>query len=168
MAVPKAISRVVTLATLNINRWDLNPPLILPRNLDFVVVYAPYSAPAVELVLAAIHQHSWHYNRPDTKLWILIFFPCLLYRQHLRLWLLPGWPPIKASPLTLWLTPVLFVMTAVTLVHQPSGDQLAVLLDTIFFQLSGIYCWTGNKLVCKYILHYIRAITSMGNAMAPS
>lgn len=69
MAVPKAISWVVTLATLNINRWDLNLPLILARNLDFVVVYAPsYHAPAMELVLAAIQRHSWHYNSPDAKL----------------------------------------------------------------------------------------------------
>ncbi|XP_068254021.1 zinc finger CCHC domain-containing protein 24 isoform X2 [Nyctibius grandis] len=67
-------------------------------------------------------------------------------QQHLHLWLLPGWSLIKASSLTLWLTPVLFVMTAVTLVqNQTSGDRL-VLLDTIFFQLSGIYCWTGNNL----------------------
>ncbi|KAJ7417801.1 hypothetical protein WISP_62525 [Willisornis vidua] len=84
-------------------------------------------------------------------------------QQHLRLWLLPGWPLIKASFPTLWLTPVLFVMTAVALVqNQPSGDRL-VLLDTIFFQLSGIYCWTGNNLICKYILYDIQVTTFMGN-----
>ncbi|XP_068254023.1 zinc finger CCHC domain-containing protein 24 isoform X4 [Nyctibius grandis] len=79
----------------------------------------------------------------------IISFPYSLtyhLQQHLHLWLLPGWSLIKASSLTLWLTPVLFVMTAVTLVqNQTSGDRL-VLLDTIFFQLSGIYCWTGNNL----------------------
>lgn len=54
------------------------------------------------------------------------------------------------------------MMTAVALVqNQPSGDRL-VLLDTVFFQLSGIYCWTGNNLVCKYILHDIQAITFHG------
>lgn len=31
-----------------------------------------------EPVLTAIHQHSWHRNSPDAKLWILIFFSCLL------------------------------------------------------------------------------------------
>lgn len=172
MAIPKTIFWVVSLATLNINRslrWDLNLALILPRNLDFVVVYAPsYPAPAMEPALIAIHRHSWHCDSPDAKLWVLIFFPCPLQRQHLHLWLLPGWPLIKASSLTLWLTPVLFVMTAVALVqNQPSGDRL-VLLDTIFFQLSGIYCWTGNNSVCKYILHDIQAITSVGNAVVPS
>lgn len=83
MAIPIVVFQVVTSATLSINihlRQDLNLPLILSKNLDFVVVfvYAPsYPAPAVELLLIAIHQHSWHCNNPDAKLWTLIFFPCL-------------------------------------------------------------------------------------------
>lgn len=69
VAIPKAVSN-------RILRWDLHLPLILPRNLDFVVVYAPsYPAPAMEPVPVAIHWHSWHCNSPDATLWILIFFP---------------------------------------------------------------------------------------------